>query len=178
MTKNKLYRCPAWLYIQYWILGKTTHQMGKACETDNKRILYWMKKFGIKRKTPSEVRVGHLVTQETRKKISESLKGKRSRNWKGGRYLDRYGYIMKLCPAHPCSDEKGYVKEHRLVIENFLKDFLEPKNVVHHRNGIKHDNRLSNLMLFKDESEHLKHHWEIGTYDFFKKSSKSEVLFD
>lgn len=77
--------------------------------------------------------------------------------WKGGR-IKRKGYIFLHRPDHPLCDSLGYVREHRLVMEEHLGRFLEPKEVVHHVNEIKDDNRLENLELFADNGKHTAHH--------------------
>jgi hypothetical protein len=85
------------------------------------------------------------------------LKGENHGRWKGGK--KRYkGYIFLYHPNHPHADSSGYVREHRLVMEKKLGRVLEPKEVVHHKNEIKDDNRLENLMLFQDNRSHLLHH--------------------
>ncbi|MBA7552191.1 hypothetical protein ES705_44746 [subsurface metagenome] len=65
---------------------------------------------------------------------------------------------MILIPNHPHTTKSGYVREHRLVMETTIGRYLEPEEVVHHINGIIDDNRIENLILFANKSEHVKHH--------------------
>lgn len=87
-------------------------------------------------------------------------KGCLSGAWKGGKIKTTYGYFYIYKPDHPFANSIGYVMEHRLVMENRIKRFLQPIEVVHHINGIKHDNEIKNLMLFSNKSEHVKYHIE------------------
>ncbi len=66
--------------------------------------------------------------------------------WKGGK-IKTHGYYALLRPDHPYADKRGYVFEHRLVMEKHLGRYLRRDEVVHHKNGKKDDNRLSNLVL-------------------------------
>jgi hypothetical protein len=93
-------------------------------------------------------------------KRSEALKGNKSYLWKGGiRYYS--GYIATYKPDHPYCNKAGYVMEHRLVMEKAIERYLLPKERVHHINHIKKDNRIENLMLFKNDSEHTKYEWYL-----------------
>lgn len=100
--------------------------------------------------------LGKHHTQETKNKISLSQKGENNNLWKGGRMKVK-GYIKIYFPTHPYSVQ-GHVLEHRLVMEKYLKRFLLPEEVVHHINEIKEDNRIENLMLFKNKGEHKRFH--------------------
>jgi len=59
------------------------------------------------------------------------------------------GYVLLYAPNHPNAGSKGSFAEHRLVMERELGRFLEPHERVHHRNGIRDDNRPENLELWK-----------------------------
>lgn len=69
-------------------------------------------------------------------------------NWKGGRTRHHAGYLMIKMPDHPRARTVGYVFEHILVMEDLLGRYLLPDESVHHRNGVKDDNRPENLELW------------------------------
>ena len=79
----------------------------------------------------------------------KGMKGENHYAWKGGRYKTTKGYIDIFNPKHPRARGGKYVLEHRLVMEKYLGRYLEPYEQVHHRNGIKDDNRLANLEIVK-----------------------------
>lgn len=72
-----------------------------------------------------------------------------------GRRMDDYGYVLIYAPNHPRCAKNKMIKEHRLVMEKHLNRYLTNKEVVHHINGKKNDNRIENLKLFKHQGEHL-----------------------
>ncbi len=65
-----------------------------------------------------------------------------------GRKFTGDGYALVYRPEHPQARKDGWMREHRLVMEEKLGRPLEPHERVHHRNGVKDDNRSENLELW------------------------------
>ena len=59
------------------------------------------------------------------------------------------GYVMRRVPGHPRARATNpYVFEHILVMEELLGRHLLREESVHHRNGVRDDNRPENLELW------------------------------
>lgn len=93
----------------------------------------------------------------SRKCHDEAQSGSGSVHWKGGK-KDKRGYIYVKAPKHPKANYQNYVFKHRVIMERHLGRYLKPGEVVHHINGIRDDNRLENLRLFKNNAEHTRFH--------------------
>lgn len=70
--------------------------------------------------------------------------------WKGGRIVVDDYVFLRPSPgdlAYCVPNGAGYVAEHRLVVGRSLGRPLLRTETVHHKNGLRHDNRLENLQL-------------------------------
>ncbi len=103
---------------------------------------------------------GRKRTEEQRQRISEGTKlthprGQNNPRWNGGRMRAKGGYIAVLKPGHPRACKNSYVLEHILIWEAFNGKPLPEGWVIHHLNGIKDDNRPSNLLGLPARKHHL-----------------------
>lgn len=83
-------------------------------------------------------------------------------NWKGGRvwgggkgspyimvWVKKDNFFYPMVVNHKMQGG-GYISEHRLVMANHLGRCLHGWEIVHHRNGIRTDNRIENLQIMSD----------------------------
>lgn len=142
----------------------------------------WMKKYGLKPRPYGTTGlgyrfVGHVLSEETKKKISKAHTGKKlspehrakvvknlillkkgseNMSWNGGRHLDNRGYMLVYSPEQSTRSQP-YIREHRLVMQLHLGRKLDRLEHIHHLNGNKLDNRIENLLLLSN-SEHSNLH--------------------
>lgn len=142
-------------------------------------IIAWMKGYGLPRftrqtikgyiplvkmyleekdKTAKEVANLLGIDQVSLNKLLRQLgKEKSFDSFHRGYITTHSGYRMIRDIAHPFRDSKGYVREHRLVMEKYLGRYLDEYEVIHHINGDPSDNRIENLELCSKFS-HLSYH--------------------
>lgn len=91
------------------------------------------------------------------RRIVGSCPGDKNPSWKGGRVVDKSGYILVHCPDHPNSNLNGYIREHRLVMSEKIGRPLLRDEVVHHIDGDKQNNSVENLEVYDKNGSHLRH---------------------
>lgn len=136
---KKLYITYEEIYHLYIEQQLSTLAISKIYNVHHTSIRDLLIKFNIKTRNKSEA-----------KKISKINRQNNSKLFKHG--LDTGGYKVFR------TDGKKR-KEHRIVAETILKRTLKKKEVVHHVNGIKTDNRPENLWVFPSPRDHARYHW-------------------
>jgi hypothetical protein len=121
---------PEWQQYWFYAMGEEYHPTQKTVNSVMKRRGFALRKTGA----PLE----------------------RNTFWRGGRVVEQpEGYILVKTPGHPYANAAGYVREHRLVMEKHLGRYLEPHEVVHHKDDDPSNNDIDNLELFDSNAEHL-----------------------
>ena len=150
-----------------WFAGeikqKTYAQIALEQGCNPGMVGYYARKHQIFRGNRSEsIKEGIAI------RYPEGRFGSCSSNWKGGKRQggSQMKYVLIYSPEHPFKTKDGYIMEHRLVMEKKLGRYLTPKEIVHHINGNKQDNRIENLEMVSDRGTHTRNH--------FKRSHKNE----
>jgi len=116
-------------------------------------------------------------TDEIRKKLSESHKGKHKDKKPVGHkiYCKKY-IIIKVEEEHKSLsvNKMGYEYEHRYIMEKHIGRYLDKTEVVHHKDRNRYNNNIENLELLK-----LSDHSKIHIYEAhitFRLNSKNRRL--
>lgn len=93
-------------------------------------------------------------------------RAERNPRWNSGDIITCQGYVLKRVSKHsmhsfgPPGCSHSYAYEHVLAMVKKIGRPLNEDEVVHHKNGIRRDNRIENLELMtrsKHASEHANH---------------------
>ena len=90
--------------------------------------------------------------------------GEEHASWRGGEYIDRWGYKMVRAPQRDVANP--YSPEHVLVAEAQIgRQLKKYSEVVHHINGDKGDNRPENLLVCT-KAKHRVLHRQLETIGY------------
>jgi hypothetical protein len=161
---------------------KTVNQVAAFLGRKISTIRYYLEKYDIPRRPRNQYLGKHLkestkekirksallrlscgLSQEVKDKIGNAHRGKQKPYFRKIVHVPSNGdyYIQLWLPNNPMSRQGGYVYEHRLVMSQILGRPLNRNEIVHHKNGIKHDNRPENLELTERKWHQDKHNEKI-----------------
>ena len=133
--------------------GTSTEIYAKCLDCGIPRWTLWFKRIGEPR---------YPRCPPCANRVRSKGRGENSHAWKGGRYKRSDGYIaIYLQPEDfffpMVSGAREYLMEHRLVMAKHLGRCLQKWEIVHHKNGIRDDNRIENLELTTKGSHSIEH---------------------
>lgn len=132
------------------VLGEAKNRLSPGGQT----MAHWRCRCDCGKKTV--VRSSHLNGGTTRScgcLLTENLtlKGEKSRNWRGGRTKSADGYVFLTRPVFPGHEKyrRTQIAEHVVVMARHLGRPPRRGESVHHKNGVRDDNRIENLELWE-----------------------------
>jgi len=130
---------------QWWYHGaqQRTRAKVRACTVCGREFLFSVYRSGA-------MQCSQSCGQKAFNKANPArFRGDNSKRWKGGKQT-RHGYMFIHQPEHPScqGNKRAYVAEHRLVMEKMIGRYLTSDEQVHHKNGVRSDNRPENLELW------------------------------
>jgi len=126
----------------------------QACEECGKER--WVQYIVYKKKPRNVICKSCSAKKNVRRATKQGVENVR---WNGGIWR-KDGYInVRLTPDEQVLFSsmvgvRGYVREHRLVMAKHINRCLKKWEIVHHKNGIRDDNRIGNLELLPSEAHH------------------------
>lgn len=136
MKKGQEWTDEQLLYLREHYPSERAEDVGKAIGRTAGSVMHMAHQCGIYKDKEALSRI-----------MSISNSGANSGNFKGYRTKTKEGYVRCYRPEHPYANSRGYINEHRLVMEEHLGVILTKEFAVHHINGIKDDNRIENLAV-------------------------------
>lgn len=146
----------------YWDKQLSAREIAQLKGVSDSCVFQWLWRFKIPRRSPSEYMKLAFQRQPY------PLTGENHPAWRGGRtrhggyvyvhiYTDHPLFCMAAERHGPSGKNGGWVAEHRLVMAQHLGRPLEKWEIVHHKNGVKDDNRPENLELYPKQASHVTH---------------------
>lgn len=144
-------------------------ELAKHYKCSKNSIIKWVKtgelrsiegKFGSRitlRFQAEEVerfRKAHIVGNNM---VNKGMKRKPNR-----KPIIKKGYRYIWDKSHPKADSDGYVSEHVLVVERRIGRHLMDDECVHHIDRNRINNSSKNLVLYKNQAEHMKEAHSFG----------------
>lgn len=134
-------------YVEGYLSGTPGSELARKAGMNPGQMYRGLRALGVRMRGPSEAGKGRFVPS-----------GKNNPNFKGGTVIDKDGYIR-------VRGEGNRKLQHRLNAEKVLGRELKNREVVHHINGNRLDNRNENLLICTDSYHRLIHAREKALSD-------------
>lgn len=170
-----------WLYQKYWKEELSIRAIGKLCGIDYNKVRCSMDRLNIPKRTQTEARNTERCLQLSRERMRGEnnhqfgLEGEKNANWKGGRKLDKNGYVYLKKPFHPKASKDGYVAEHVFIWMNYYQRDIPLSYMIHHEDKNRQNNQIENLTLV-DHREHTNIHKKPVSRETREKMSRIQKL--
>ncbi|MFW9970124.1 MAG: HNH endonuclease [Candidatus Odinarchaeota archaeon] len=186
MSEDKLYHSKDWLYNQFIILDKFISEIAKEQGVAHSTILYFLKKFKIRKQKPKYQNKEWLEEQylSLGKSTLKIAKEQGCHKWTISKWLHRYQipirdnvginnpmwkggisrekrYNKTYKPNHPNSYISGFIAEHTLIMEKKIGRLLKKGEIIHHIDEDIRNNHPDNLYLCKNAGIHQKIHFQL-----------------
>ena len=139
--------------VMYTEQHLTMEQIGKLYGVTRQAIYKHLKKAGVKARESEIVNVQCVMCgQETTKHRSRMRKSRK-------RYCSPECYYLSRSNPRFISSRQG-TRLARVIVSQYFK--LLPEHIVHHEDGNERNNKIENLKVFANQSDHLKYHHGIN----------------
>lgn len=98
-----------------------------------------------------------MYSENMTKRLKTTLTKENHPRYIDGRNISPDGYVRIYAPEHPHA-KLNRVFEHRFVMEKHIGRYLLPGEMVHHKDGNRQNNDISNLELMENHVDHLATH--------------------
>ncbi len=146
--KNTCLRCRHNLACKNYILKNKNDftEYQKKYREENRKICN-ERTAKSRSKKEEEYNLKTRIHYRKKNNLPLDLPPQKKRNGLGN--IDKQGYKTVCVKNHPNRmDEKGRIREHRLIMSEYLGRALITGENVHHKNGDRLDNRIENLELW------------------------------
>jgi hypothetical protein len=168
---NPLYMHEKWLKWVYTNieLNLTDQEIAKICDCGNKTIGNWRKTFNI----PTKI-AGHYFKKGYKFLLMSKEYKHPEVNPMGDKKVYRAEQIIIMEDHINKTLTSRELSLHPCLVKNESKYYIKTECHVHHKNHIRLDNRIENLWLYKDTSEHSNTNINICFSNLFK---LEQILF-